>query len=105
MRKIVPMVLAICAVSGCTTAGTNMRQCSAQMSMAWPSDKIVDKHATSVGNGQLVYVTGTITDAGFWKENVPAKVQCTFRGTHLEDFHWVSPPSLANGAQRVRQQQ
>lgn len=97
MNKYLLSLVCAVALSGCASIQptSNAKQCSDLMSNAWPSSPITDKVSDSQNNGQLVTVTGIMRDAGMWKENLGAKIECRFNGNTLASFKWILPERLA----------
>jgi hypothetical protein len=113
-RSIVTGALfTVIACSGCTTAYQNGRLCKEKMVATYPSSdaplsydfphisyrglRVVVEATYSVASRTLVppKKAGAPTTVKETKVDTPAAVECTFEGTRLTSFRWLTPEKLA----------
>ena len=89
------------ALGGCeifpNTTGT--QACAELPSAVWPwrpidnarIERLPQAGTPALFPMDIVQIVGTINDPGQFKEPVPVKFECVFRGDQLKSFGWIEP--------------
>jgi hypothetical protein len=95
------LLTAATALGGCEVfpTTTDAEACAEMPSSVWPWHPIDNARIERLPQAgtqalfpmDIIQIVGTISDPDQFKEPIPVKFECVFRGNQLKSFGWIEP--------------